>query len=69
VQSGGTGTLQVSKANPDGYTLLAVSSSMTTNAAIQEKVSEFDPTKNLTAIALLAKGPSIVAVNDDFPAK
>jgi tripartite-type tricarboxylate transporter receptor subunit TctC len=66
--SGGTGTIQVSKANPDGYTLLAVSSSMTTNAAISEK-SEFDPTKNLTAIALLAKGPFIVAVNDNFPAK
>lgn len=66
--SGSTGTLQVSKAAPDGYTLLAVSSSMTTNAAIQEK-SGFDPTKNLTAIAMLAKGPFIVAVNDSFPAK
>lgn len=66
--SGSTGTLQVSKAAPDGYTLLAVSSSMTTNAAIQEK-SGFDPVKNLTAIAMLAKGPFIVAVNDSFPAK
>lgn len=66
--SGSTGTLQVSKAAPDGYTLLAVSSSMTTNAAIQEK-SGFDPAKNLTAIAMLAKGPFIVAVNDSFPAK
>jgi tripartite-type tricarboxylate transporter receptor subunit TctC len=41
---------------------------MTTNAAIQEK-SGFDPAKNLTAIAMLAKGPFIVAVNDSFPAK
>ena len=36
--SGSTGTIQVSKSAPDGYTLLAVSSSMTTNAAIQAKV-------------------------------
>ena len=66
--SGSTGTAQVSKAAPDGYTLLAVSSSMTTNAAIQTK-SSFDPVTGLTPIALLAKGPFIVAVNNDFPAK
>ena len=66
--SGSTGTIQVSKAAPDGYTLLAVSSSMTTNVAIQTK-SSFDPVTGLTAIAMLAKGPFIVAVNNDFPAK
>lgn len=66
--SGSTGTIQVSKSAPDGYTLLAVSSSMTTNAAIQTK-STFDPVTGLTPIALLAKGPFIVAVNNDFPAK
>jgi len=66
--SGTTGTLQVSKSAPDGYTLLAVSSSMTTNVAIQTK-SSFDPVTGLTAIAMLAKGPFIVAVNNDFPAK
>lgn len=66
--SGSTGTMQVSKSAPDGYTLLAVSSSMTTNVAIQSK-SSFDPVTGLTAIAMLAKGPFIVAVNNDFPAK
>ena len=66
--SGTTGTMQVSKSAPDGYTLLAVSSSMTTNVAIQTK-SSFDPVTGLTAIAMLAKGPFIVAVNNDFPAK
>ena len=66
--SGSTGTIQVSKSAPDGYTLLAVSSSMTTNVAIQTK-SSFDPVTGLTAIAMLAKGPFIVAVNNDFPAK
>jgi tripartite-type tricarboxylate transporter receptor subunit TctC len=66
--SGSTGTLQVSKAAPDGYTLLAVSSSMTTNAAVQSK-SGFDPVNDLTPVAMLAKGPFIVAVNNNFPAK
>jgi tripartite-type tricarboxylate transporter receptor subunit TctC len=66
--SGTTGTMQVSKSAPDGYTILAVSSSMTTNVAIQTK-SSFDPVTGLTAIAMLAKGPFIVAVNNDFPAK
>lgn len=66
--SGTTGTIQVSKAAPDGYTLLAVSSSMTTNAAIQAK-SNFDPAVDLTPVAMLARGPFIVAVNDSLPAK
>lgn len=35
--AGNTGTAMVAKAAPDGYTLVAVSSSMTTNAAVQPK--------------------------------
>ena len=66
--SGNTGTGQVSKAAPDGYTLVAVSSSMTTNAAVQSKLP-FDPVKGLAPIAMFAKGPFIVAVNSEFPAK
>ncbi|MDQ0606788.1 tripartite-type tricarboxylate transporter receptor subunit TctC [Variovorax sp. W1I1] len=66
--SGNTGTGQVSKAAPDGYTLVAVSSSMTTNAAVQSKLP-FDPVKGLAPIAMFARGPFIVAVNNEFPAK
>ena len=66
--SGNTGTGQVSKAAPDGYTLVAVSSSMTTNAAVQSKLP-FDPVKGLAPVAMFAKGPFIVAVNNEFPAK
>ena len=66
--SGNTGTGQVAKATPDGYTLVAVSSSMTTNAAVQSKLP-FDPVKGLAPVAMFAKGPFIVAVNNDFPAK
>jgi tripartite-type tricarboxylate transporter receptor subunit TctC len=66
--SGNTGTGQVARAAPDGYTLVAVSSSMTTNAAVQSKLP-FDPVRGLAPVAMFAKGPFIVAVNNDFPAK
>ncbi|HEX7866388.1 MAG TPA: tripartite tricarboxylate transporter substrate binding protein [Variovorax sp.] len=66
--SGNTGTAQVARAAPDGYTLVAVSSSMTTNAAVQTKMP-FDPVKGLAPVAMFAKGPFIVAVNNEFPAK
>lgn len=66
--SGNTGTGQVGKAEADGYTLVAVSSSMTTNAAIQPKLP-YDPIKSFAPVAMIAKGPFIVAVNNDFPAK
>jgi tripartite-type tricarboxylate transporter receptor subunit TctC len=66
--SGNTGTGFVAKSAPDGYTLVAVSSSLVTNAAIQTKLS-FDAAKDLAPVAMMAKGPFIVAVNNDFPAK
>lgn len=66
--SGNTGTGAVSKAAPDGYTLVAVSSSMTTNAAVQTKLP-FDPVKSFSPVAMFAKGPFVVAVNNEFDAK
>ncbi|MDH6593348.1 tripartite-type tricarboxylate transporter receptor subunit TctC/citrate lyase beta subunit [Variovorax sp. TBS-050B] len=66
--SGNTGTGQVAKAAPDGYTLVAVSSSMTTNAAVQAKMP-FDPVTGLAPVAMFAKGPFIVAVNNEFAAR
>lgn len=66
--SGTTGTAYAAKAAADGYTLVAVSSSMTTNAAIQPKMP-LDPVKSLAPVAMFAKGPMIVAVNNQFDAK
>jgi tripartite-type tricarboxylate transporter receptor subunit TctC len=66
--SGNTGTGFVAKSAPDGYTLVAVSSSLVTNAAIQTKLA-FDAAKDLAPVATMAKAPFIVAVNNDFPAK
>ena len=66
--SGNTGTAPVAKANADGYTLEAVSSSMTPHAAIQSKMP-IDPVKSFASVAMFAKGPFIVAVNNGFPVK
>jgi len=66
--SGNTGTGQVAKAQPDGYTLVAVSSSMTTNSAVQTKMP-FDPVKSFAPVAMFARGPFVVAVNNDFAAR
>ncbi len=66
--SGSIGTGMVVKAAPDGYTLVAVSSSMTTNAAVQTKMP-FDVVKDLTPVATFAKGPFIVAVTNELPVK
>jgi tripartite-type tricarboxylate transporter receptor subunit TctC len=66
--SGNTGTASVAKAAPDGYTLVAVSSSMTTNAAVQARLP-FDPVKSFAPVAMFAQGPFVVAVNNDFPAR
>jgi tripartite-type tricarboxylate transporter receptor subunit TctC len=66
--SGNTGTAYVAKSAPDGYTLLVVSSSLVTNAAVQTRLP-FDAEKDLAPIAMLAKGPFIVAVNNEFPAR
>jgi len=65
--SGNIGTGQVARAEPDGYTLVAVSSSITTNAAIRSNLP-FDAIRSFAPVAMLAKGPFIVAVNHDFPA-
>ncbi|WP_418921625.1 tripartite tricarboxylate transporter substrate binding protein [Delftia tsuruhatensis] len=66
--SGNTGTAFAAKSTADGYTLVAVSSSMTTNAAVQSKMP-FDPVKGLAPVAMFAKGPLVVAVNNEFAAK
>src|SRR5258708_3115670 len=56
--SGNTGTASVAKAAADGYTLVAVSSSMTTNAAVQAKMP-FDPVKDLQPVSLIGVAPLV----------
>lgn len=65
---GSIGAAYVSRAKPDGYTLMLLSSSFTTNAAIDTHLP-FDPVKGFTDIGMVAKGPMILTVKNELPAK
>jgi len=66
--AGGTiGTDFVAKSPPDGYTLLFVSTSVTTNAA-SGKTLPYDLLKDLQPIGEVAAGPFVVVVSNDFKA-
>ncbi|MFZ3323954.1 MAG: tripartite tricarboxylate transporter substrate binding protein [Usitatibacter sp.] len=62
--AGGTiGAAAVARAAPDGYTLCLLSSSFTTNAAVQPNLP-FDPIRSFTPIAMVARGPMILTVSN-----
>lgn len=65
---GSIGATLVSKAPPDGYTFCLLSSSFTTNAAIQKNLP-FDPIAGFTPVAMVAKGPMLLTVSNGVPAK
>jgi tripartite-type tricarboxylate transporter receptor subunit TctC len=64
---GAIGADQVAKSPPDGYTLLFMSSSLTTNAAVQRL--PYDPVADFTPVAQAAVAPMIVTVGKDGPAR
>ena len=67
--AGGTiGTDLVAKSPPDGYTLLFVSTSITTNAA-SGKALPYDLSRDLAAIGQVAAGPFAIVVANDVPAR
>jgi tripartite-type tricarboxylate transporter receptor subunit TctC len=65
---GAIGEAFVNRAKPDGYTLMLLSSSFTTNSAI-EKNLPFDPVKGFTDIGMVARGPMILTVRNTLPVK
>jgi tripartite-type tricarboxylate transporter receptor subunit TctC len=58
----------VSKAEPDGYTLLATPPNTITANAVLFKSLNYDPAA-LEPVAILAVGPNVLAVKGDSPAK
>jgi len=70
-KSGAGGTIgagAVARAAPDGYTLCLLSSSFTTNAAVQPNLP-FDPIRSFTPIAMVARGPMILTVSNKLGVK
>jgi tripartite-type tricarboxylate transporter receptor subunit TctC len=65
---GSIGAAIGARAPADGYTLMLLSSSFTTNAAIQTNLP-FDPVNGFTAIGMVSKGPMILTVTPSLPAK
>jgi tripartite-type tricarboxylate transporter receptor subunit TctC len=66
--SGNIGTEAVSKASPDGYTLLMTASTHVTNAALQASVP-YDPAKSFTPIGPTAIGNLALVVHPSVPAR
>lgn len=64
---GVVGTEFVSRAAPDGYTLLLVLASHAINPSLYKL--RFDPVKDFTPISLVAKLPLVLYTNPTFPPK
>jgi tripartite-type tricarboxylate transporter receptor subunit TctC len=66
---GSIGAERVSKAAPDGYTLYwGANGALTINPSLQTNPT-FEPLRDLSPVARLLVMPSILAVNNDVPAK
>ena len=65
---GSIGADLAAKAAPDGHTIAIVSSSFTTNAAVQARLP-FDPVKSFTPVAMVGRGPLVLVVSNGVPAK
>jgi tripartite-type tricarboxylate transporter receptor subunit TctC len=61
------GTELVANSPPDGYTMLIISTSFTTNPVIHKL--PFDPLKSFDWVAMLGVGPNVLAVTQSLPAK
>ena len=69
-RAGGGGTIGAEtavRATPDGYTLIMVSASYSTNAAIFKL--PYDPVNDITPIALIGESGFMVALHPSVPAK
>ncbi len=65
---GNIGTEVATKATPDGYTLLMVSTANAINASLYEKLN-FDVVRDLVPIAGIMRGSNVLEVNPVIPAK
>jgi len=63
-----TGTDIVAKANPDGYTLLAIAASFTITPAMHSRMP-FDPVRDFIPITQFADLPHILVVHPSVPVK
>ena len=65
--SGSLGAARAAQAAPDGYTLLILSSTYTINCAVMPSLP-FDPKTSFAPVAMLGKGPMMLAASKTLPA-
>jgi tripartite-type tricarboxylate transporter receptor subunit TctC len=63
------GSELVSKASPDGYTLLATDSAFLINPGLFKSKLPFDTTQAFTGVSMLASAPVLLVVHPSVPAK
>lgn len=61
------GSDAVAKAQPDGYTLLVISTSFAINPASNRV--PYDAVKDFAAVAMLGDGPTVISAHPSFPAR
>jgi len=61
-------TAAVARSEPDGHTLLLVTVSYVINPAIQSKLP-YDPHTDLTGVAMVGRGPLLLAVHPSLPVR
>ena len=66
--SGMIGTELVTKADPDGHTLLGHTSSYPATAAVRAKLP-FDPGRAIVPVSMTARAPMLLAIHPSVPAK
>ena len=66
--AGSIGATFVAKSPPDGYNLLAVSSSYAINPSLYKDLP-FDPVKDLAPITLIAEAPFLLVVHPSMPVR
>jgi tripartite-type tricarboxylate transporter receptor subunit TctC len=66
---GVTAAIAVARSAPDGYTIMMASSTvLAINVSVRKNLG-YDPRKELTPIALLARVPFVLVVNPDLPVR
>jgi tripartite-type tricarboxylate transporter receptor subunit TctC len=63
-----TASGQIARANPDGYTIMVISTGFLVNPTLYAKVP-YDPIKDFSAVTLVAASPNVVVINPQVPAK
>jgi tripartite-type tricarboxylate transporter receptor subunit TctC len=63
------GAEQVTKAAPDGYTILFTTASLSVNVTLYKKTIAFDPIKDLVPVSWISSVPLVLVVHPTVPAK